>query len=420
MINYQNFKTVAVISLLSLFFFQTSSYGQEKYLPGYIVRQDGDTIHGFIDYRNWDRNPVKISFKSELTKQAVQYTPIDVMGFSVSNELYAGGIVEVEESPFKPSKLMTVSELKIRIDTVFLQAVVLGSESLYYYKTGKDKDQFYIVDNASFQLLYYKTYLKEVDGKSFATENQQYLGQLGTYLQDCPRLYSKISATKYSRKSLVDLFEFYYECTSSEMDFQWQRESVIFEPGLMAGVSRTALSFGSGAPDYLVNGNFSSSNNFIAGVYLDIVLPKRRRKVIIRNEMLYSSYQSEGFYNDFNNDTFYTLHYSRLGYSQLKFSHMIRIKHSMGNTSIFLNGGITQGIALRETNERTVDATLSGSRRVEQEAAVYPSTKYELGWNSGVGVGFKNFSLELRYEQGNGMSQDATTQRFYLLLQYGF
>ncbi len=420
MINVRNTKVVVAFSLLFLLFFQILSYAQEKYMPGYVVTQGGDTIHGFIDYRNWDRNPVKISFKSDLNRQAVQYTPIDIIGFSVANELYAGGIVEVEDSPFKPSKLMTVSELKIRIDTVFLQAVVLGSKGLYYYKTSKDKDQFYIVENASFQLLYYKTYLKEVDGKSFATDNQQYLGQLGTYLQDCPRLYSKMSATKYSRKSLVDLFEFYYECTSSEMDFQWQREGVIFEPGVMAGISRTAVSFSGGAPDYLVNGNFSSSNNFIAGVYLDIVLPKRRRKLIIRNEMLYSSYQTEGFYNHFNNETFYTLHYSRLGYSQLKFSHMLRIKHSMGKASIFVNGGITQGIAVKETNERTIDATLSDSRRVEQDVAVYPSSKYELGWNSGVGVGFKSISLEARYEQGNGMSKDAATQRFYVLLQYGF
>ena len=35
----------------------TSSLAQQNFIPGTIIDKEGSTIEGFIDYKNWDKNP---------------------------------------------------------------------------------------------------------------------------------------------------------------------------------------------------------------------------------------------------------------------------------------------------------------------------------------------------------------------------
>jgi len=54
-------------SFLLLIFFvgATTSYGKETLYPGYIITLKNDTVNGYIDYKNWDKNPDKILFKKQ-------------------------------------------------------------------------------------------------------------------------------------------------------------------------------------------------------------------------------------------------------------------------------------------------------------------------------------------------------------------
>jgi hypothetical protein len=51
---------------LLLFFFLLPffSLAQTNYKPGYVVTLKGDTLRGFIDYKEWIKNPKYISFKN--------------------------------------------------------------------------------------------------------------------------------------------------------------------------------------------------------------------------------------------------------------------------------------------------------------------------------------------------------------------
>jgi len=51
------------LPLLLLLLFPFFASAQSNYKPGYVVTLPDDTIHGFIDYKEWDKNPEKISFK---------------------------------------------------------------------------------------------------------------------------------------------------------------------------------------------------------------------------------------------------------------------------------------------------------------------------------------------------------------------
>ncbi len=58
------------------------------------------------------------------------------------------------------------------------------------------------------------------------TENNKYLGQLTLYLNDCPSLQKNLENTSYTQKSLINLFQNYYECSQSEISFQKEEEKI--------------------------------------------------------------------------------------------------------------------------------------------------------------------------------------------------
>ena len=58
----------------------TSLFSQQNFVPGYIIQQGGDTLKGFIDYRNWAKNPAKIKFKKTEQAAVTEYKPFDILG----------------------------------------------------------------------------------------------------------------------------------------------------------------------------------------------------------------------------------------------------------------------------------------------------------------------------------------------------
>lgn len=94
------------------------SFRQEQYLPGYVITLPGDTVPGLIDYRNWEYNPDKISFQSEIKgEKTVVYRPLDIQGFGVHDERYLAAIVSVDVSTYGSSELPTNAEPDLITDT---------------------------------------------------------------------------------------------------------------------------------------------------------------------------------------------------------------------------------------------------------------------------------------------------------------
>lgn len=60
------------------------SFSQQNYLPGYIIQNNGDTVTGFIDYRNWSLNPDLIEFRKTSNSAATKYKPGDIKEFTTT------------------------------------------------------------------------------------------------------------------------------------------------------------------------------------------------------------------------------------------------------------------------------------------------------------------------------------------------
>jgi hypothetical protein len=395
------------------------SFSQKNYLEGYVIKQDKDTLFGYIDYRNWERNPEKIKFKSRINDIIVSYGPLEIMEFGVQGETYVSGIVEIETTPMSANTLIKESKFNVRSEALFLQTLIRSEKELYYHLSVENRENFYIKVGDELRLLYYKKYMKNVRGRNLIAKNNKFLGQLALYLKDCDDIESKLKNVDYDQKSLVNLFEYYHNCTGKGVAFKRKKEKFETELGVIVGLSLTMLEFRSDRYyRNLVNAEFKPSTDLSAGIFFDIILPKNQRKWSIGNELIFSNYNAVE-----RRESGGLLIITEIGYSYLKLNNLVRYSHPLNRMSVYVSGGISNGIALRETN--LVKGIIKNSNiQPSSGSALVDTRKYEQGFIIGSGIRLNKLSLEIRVERGNGMSEyqllNSTTKRFFLLTSYRF
>lgn len=417
---------VLVLSL-NLLFLQ-ATYSQENLQPGYIIQKTGDTLKGLIDYRNWENNPTSISFTVSAAKVPDIYSPNMISSFFVNNEVYKSAVVKAEISSVQTNQLDFLTQIRTRTDTAFVLVLVSGIKNLYYYSDKTGKQNFYIGKAPDFELLIYKKYLKKSDRENIVIENKNFLGQVNLYLDNCESIKEKINNTTYSKKSLKTLFVTYYECIGAKINHQYEIEKLVVDFGAVAGVSLTNLILKSSGNDFesIANIDYSTSLKFSGGLFMDVILARNQRKWSIYNELLISSYNVTGQSTDYFNEEYYTIYNNNIGYTYLKMNNMLRFTYPILNKDIFvfINLGISNGIALTETNFTIKEAKFYSDPIITEERAIEETRKYEQGFLAGIGAKYSKFSFESRFETGNGMSTytslNSKVNRFYFLLGYRF
>ena len=407
-----------------------TAVAQQNYQPAKIFTMNGDTVKGYLDYRNWGNNPYKVRFKTTPESEPRIFKPFDIDGFSVKNEIYVSAAIQRETSPIKTGELEYDPELQLEKDTVFLKAVILGPKSLFYYKNAQEKkDQFYIRLDSQFQLLIFKKYLKGVEQnnttREIVFENRTYIGQLRVYLTDCPTIQTKLKNLKYDMNHFIKLFHYYYECTDMQIDFEKKIERVKVELGILSGLSIAKVNFQteSDISQFLVNSHFQPSYNYAGAFFTDFVFPRNQRKFSLLVELFYNRYYFTAEYTDKVNEDHYTIYTTQIGYSYIKQNFMLRFKYPVGKTYLFINGGVSLGSAVSGINslkkyskfyydEHTTYQSALAARHLEQSLLL------------GLGVRYKWFLFEIRGETGNGMARNygikSTVNRIYFLLGFRF
>lgn len=409
------------------------TFSQENFVPGYVINQNGDTIRGFVDYRNWGKNPNKVSFRNAINSEIKIYTPLEISSFSALDEIYKSAVVKVDNSNVK--EISTSSVFDFRTDTIFLQTLFQGSKSLYYYKDNNDQDNFYIYNNSQFELLEFKKYIKKDDtGRLFLLTNKRFYGQLKFYLKDCPNIDVKYKDLAYNPKSLQKLFEYYYSQMKSEIILVRTTEKIKAEFGVVIGVSMIDLKFVTTAPifDPLPKVKFDNSINPTGGLFMNIVLPRNNGKWSIYNELMYSRYNTKAVYNDFSSEENYEVHHYKVDYSYAKLNNMLRFKYPIGKIHGFVNAGISNGFIVSEMNSDSINRRYNGTTTTFVQKIIadspsdnsFKSKKHELGFLFGLGLNYKNIFTEFRFEAGTGISQyialKVNANRYNFLIGYRF
>jgi len=162
--------------VLLFFLLPLYTIAQHNYKPGYVVTNKGDTLTGFIDYKEWATNPNSITFKTSLNDEKRQkYDTENMTGFSItgleSYRLYTGPITT---DATDPNHISTGRDSSFKVVTVFLKVLLKGKKiTLYAYDNTKRR--FYISESSNYAPyeLIYRIYLDEprvIDGSRTVVE----------------------------------------------------------------------------------------------------------------------------------------------------------------------------------------------------------------------------------------------------------
>jgi hypothetical protein len=132
----------------------------------------------------------------------------------------------------------------------------------------------------------------------------------------------------------------------------------------------------------------------------------------------------EDIHQVYLNENEYTNYTTTLGYSYLKLNTMFRFKYPVGKVFVFVNAGMSNGYALKETNQILEEKKYYSSETTRESEALYVTRLYEQGLIGGLGAKYDKYSFEFRYERGNGMSAminlNSITTRYLFLIGYKF
>jgi hypothetical protein len=159
------------------------SFAQSNYKPGYAVTLKGDTLRGLIDYREWDKTPTTIKFKSSLTDDVKKLSTRDISSFSIANKAeyirYAGPI---SMDSTNPEFMLNERDTTFKIDTVFLELLERGKNIALYSYADDIKTRFYVGEAPDYtpkELVFRLYYNADKPGGTGRTINENtYMKQL--------------------------------------------------------------------------------------------------------------------------------------------------------------------------------------------------------------------------------------------------
>jgi hypothetical protein len=216
---------------------------QKNFQPGYVVTLKGDTIRGFIDYKEWDFTPSQILFTSVDKSSQKEFMVNDISFFEITgNEAYRRSIVKISLHPAKLSDI-GAKDTTWKMDTVFLKVLYSGKISLFSYED-KIKERFYILEAAREQPeeLLMREYQK--DGPTSLVTENIYRDQLKSIMYTMrlysDNLYTRIQEAVYEKRDLKKIVQLLNRGNGKELASEEKAHTIWFA-GI--GMQRDNLSF---------------------------------------------------------------------------------------------------------------------------------------------------------------------------------
>jgi hypothetical protein len=168
-------------------------FAQTNYHPGYVVKNNGDTLKGFINYREWDQCPKSIDFKGDKEdRQTLKFDPHMIKSFQINGmETYVTykGIISMDRTKFPdlPQGLDTTKKQ----DTIFLKQVTTGKYLSLFYHQDAIKIRLFIA--ASNEQPLELKYLQYYSAQNQIVSGGNYKGQLTFYVNRIGRASAKLT-----------------------------------------------------------------------------------------------------------------------------------------------------------------------------------------------------------------------------------
>ncbi len=347
--------------LIPITIFSQSSY----------ISDDSTTIVGVkILAGNAKSNAKTIKIKTD--GKIVEYNPHQIKEYELTN-----GRVYI-------SKEINVSGT---IEKVFLERLVHGTSTIYYFRGKKLKTYFLEKDSSSLFI--------ELPKRNYDDRSLEFKEILKDFTSDCEILSNIIPLATYNKLSLTRLIEHYNSCESRPFPF--------INYGLVLGYEISKLSLNSNTEEeYLKDFNYKYIGNLHFGAFIDF--PILMNNLSARLEAYYAQNGFALNYKDINKEVDLIINTTSINIPVLFRNTYPSLKYRP-----FINVGVVYSYHL--TNETELyEAIISNSqvdiKRVNTESLI---SKHQLGYSVGAGIQLvldyrRSVLLEIRYNNFFGVS----------------
>ncbi|HEX8377274.1 MAG TPA: hypothetical protein VF602_05605 [Pedobacter sp.] len=325
--------------LLTVFLLITCSiYAQPNYQPGYIIKTNGDTVKGYIDQREWNLCPLKISFRAGTDDKIEDITPTGVISFNVNNitnYISFKGHLSADRNEF--SNLPPSRDTSTAAGTVFLEQISTGKFVTLYSHADHLKRRFFIQEKGHTpqELKYYRYY----NPTSSITTESPYKSKLAylvsTYRPGNVSLSQQINRTDFEASDLARFVRKLNQLEGTEVK---KRISSYF---VGAGVSRNVSKF---QGIYKIVFQPSTNYCFKLNTGVDTYINPYTRRLIFRGE-LGVSYISPTFKTAF--DEYYTFNQ----YTATLYPQIIYNLHNKVTFKAYLGVGLAYNFSTYSNNK---------------------------------------------------------------------
>lgn len=196
-----------IVLLLAL---PTAIFAQSNYHDGYVLKNNGDTLKGFINYREWDQCPKSIDFKiNKEDRQTLKFDPHMIKSFQINGmETYVTykGIISMDRTKF-PDLPIGLDTTK-KQDTIFLKQITTGKYlSLFYHQDGIKIRLFIAASNEQplelKYLQYYSAQNQVVSGGNYKSQLSYYINRIGRESNKLTRLIEDASYNQSDFEKIV-------------------------------------------------------------------------------------------------------------------------------------------------------------------------------------------------------------------------
>jgi hypothetical protein len=160
--------------VLCVLFVVASLNAQTDFRPGYIIKAEGDSLFGEIDYRNENIMSQVCKFRKSKKDQVQKFYPNEILGY------------RFPESKYYVSK-------KYNEKTSFFEFLVKGKISFYYSCDSEGEHYFVEKENEPLFEITGKEEIEKIKEINIFVESTKHIGVLTYLMQDAPTLQPEIN-----------------------------------------------------------------------------------------------------------------------------------------------------------------------------------------------------------------------------------
>jgi len=365
---------VLLAGLLNLF-----NVAAQDFRPGFVLKLNGDSVAGFIQYGSSKANSRFCNFKPTKNGEKIKYAPEDIHGYGINDDkFYEARNISKKGSEF-----------------YFLEVLVRGKVSLYknirvYYL---EKDSLFILSDAPQSVV-------NVDGVTYNSSTLKYMGVLNYVLSDCNLKADKVA---YQDKALTNLIQNYNQCKGAlGLTYKSKKPWTKFSGSILTGVDLATVQL-----DGFNTYSFKQSVSVPLGVGIELSAPRWSEKNFLSLELWYDKKFYQG-YSETSSNGSTTRSDASLATSFIKMPVGFRHNFLKEINTPYIRFGLVHYFMIKATGTVLSETENNGVVITDRSDAVI-NKKNTNGYWAGVGysmkVGGRFLALiEARYEKNNGFS----------------